>query len=215
MHSNLIENLKKGLRLTKKQREVIVGLMLGDGHLETVNKGQTYRLKIEQSVKHKAYVIWLKDIFKEWVRQPVLIKKRLSPNGKIIYSAGFGTYSHGAFRFYKQQFYTKDGRKKIPDKIKKWLSPLSLSIWFMDDGSWKSNNHRTYVLHTDGYEKKDLVKIVKALEEKFRIKSSLHKQYENWRVYIQTDSAEQFRNLIKPHIITSMMYKLGNILPKK
>ena len=47
-HSRDIEEYKQHLKLTRTQREVLVGLLLGDGHLETQNGGRTYRLKIEQ-----------------------------------------------------------------------------------------------------------------------------------------------------------------------
>ena len=35
----------------------------------------------------------------------------------------------------------------------------------MDDGSWKSDHHNTYIIHTVGYEKSDLELLKKALEE--------------------------------------------------
>lgn len=36
-------------KLTEQQREITVGLLLGDGHLETRTNGRTYRLKVEHS----------------------------------------------------------------------------------------------------------------------------------------------------------------------
>jgi hypothetical protein len=56
MRSNAIENLKKTLELNELQREVLFGLLLGDACLETQNRGRTYRLKVEQSAQHEAYV---------------------------------------------------------------------------------------------------------------------------------------------------------------
>jgi len=47
--------------------------------------------------------------------------------------------------------------------IEKLLTPLSLAIWFMDDGSLKSTRHRTYVIHTLGYEKKEVGNVQKIL----------------------------------------------------
>ena len=59
MHSDLIESHKSKLKLTDRQREIIIGKLLGDGHLETQNKGKTYRLKIEHSIKQREHVDWL------------------------------------------------------------------------------------------------------------------------------------------------------------
>ncbi|MBI2591697.1 MAG: hypothetical protein HYW34_03410 [Candidatus Brennerbacteria bacterium] len=215
MRSNVIEEIKKTLKLNKEQRDIITGLMLGDGCLETQNRGQTYRLKVEQSEKHKEYLLWLWKIFKDWTRTAPSLKIKTRPSGTIVKTFYFNTYSHSAFRFYAHQFYSKEGKKKIPKIIKKLLTPLSLAVWFMDDGSWKSDNHRTYIFHVDGYSRFDLLKIQQVLKEKFKIEIFLHRQYENWRIYVKTESAETFRNLIKKHIIASMTYKLGNTLPKE
>jgi len=43
MYSKEIENQKKRLKLTKRQKEILVGKILGDGHLETQDNGKTYR----------------------------------------------------------------------------------------------------------------------------------------------------------------------------
>jgi len=56
MRSKQIEEYKNNLRLNKKQKDIIVGLLLGDGHLETQNSGKTFRLKIEHSINQKEYV---------------------------------------------------------------------------------------------------------------------------------------------------------------
>jgi hypothetical protein len=215
MHSKSVEDYKKRLKLTKFQREILVGLLLGDARLETQNRGRTYRLKVEYSTSQTRYLQWLWQIFKNWVRTPPQEKIKKSPSGKAIKSIYFNTYAHGSLRFYAQQFYSNDGRKIIPKIIKKLLTPLNIAIWFMDDGSWKSRYHRTYIVHTDGYSKKDLRIIQIALKEKFNIETSLHRQYKNWRVYIKTSSGEKFRNLIKPYVLASMKYKLGNTMPKE
>lgn len=206
MRSNEIEAYKKKLKLTKRQREIIVGLLLGDGHLETQN-GLTYRLKVEHSFKQNDYVDWLYDNFREWVNQHP--RQRIKDSfGKEFTSYGFTTYSSGSLRFYGQQFYSGK-RKVIPKLIKKLLTPLSLAIWFMDDGSWKSNKHRTYIIHTLGYDRQELNLMKRILEEKFGITTGIHRQYNGLRLYIMSSSASQFRNIIEPYVIPSMRYKLG------
>ena len=39
-----LRKYKETLKLTKTQRELIVGLLLGDGSMQTQNNGRTYRL---------------------------------------------------------------------------------------------------------------------------------------------------------------------------
>jgi len=224
MHSNKIESYKKGLRLTKTQKEIIVGTLLGDGHLETSNHGRTYRLKIEHSIKQKEYTDWIFNQFKLWINKKPRTWKRYSqlPNGSMLVSQkyGFSTYSHGAFRFFGQQFYPKNGRKIIPKVIEKLLTPLSIAIWYLDDGSFKSERHKTFIIHTHGYKKNDLKKVQKALK-RYEINTKLHMQKRRsgiyWRIYILSESAPRFRKIVEPIVnqIPSMKYKLGNKLPKR
>lgn len=212
MNSKELEAHKLRLRLTNTQREILVGLILGDGHLETRN-GRTYRLKVEHSIKQKEYVDWLYKNFVEWINQPP--KARIKESfGKEVDAYGFTTYSSGTLRFYAQKFYF--GKNKVlPKMIGKMLTPLSLAIWFMDDGSYKSDKHRTYIIHSLGYKKEELMFVVDAFKKKFGINAGLHKQYHKWRIYIYSDSAAKFRELIEPYVIPEMRYKLGNTVPKE
>lgn len=110
MRSNKIEVYKKTLKLTCRQKEIIVGLLLGDGHLETMNSGKTYRLKVEYSIRQQEYVMWLYSELKEWVRTSPQEKRKLNTTGQETTNIWFQTYSHSALRFYARQFY--DGRHK-------------------------------------------------------------------------------------------------------
>lgn len=224
MHSNLIESYKRNLKLTKEQRAIIVGTLLGDGHLEASDKSRTYRLKIEHSIKQKEYVDWLYQKMKPWINGLPKARKVNSrfPNGKILESTkyGFTTYSHGKLRYYGQQFYSKENKKVVPKMISKLLNPLAIAIWYLDDGSWKSARHKTFIIHTHAFSKQDLKNLQRALEN-FKIKTRLHQQNREektyWRIYVLSESAEEFRKLIIPIVnqMPSMKYKLGNKLPKE
>lgn len=208
MNTKEIREYKKTLELNDIQGSILVGTLLGDGHLETQDKGKTYRLKLEHQIGQRDYLEWIYDQFKEWV--PGGIRSRVKKNGYGYVL--FDTYSHGAFRFYAQQFYP-NGKKEIPKLFNKLLDPMVLAIWFMDDGSWKSDKHKTFIIHTLGYSKKDLELVQKVLKKKFGLETSLHAQKgKYWRLYIKSESAEKFRNLIEPYTskIPSMQNKMGN-----
>ncbi len=203
MRSNQIEQIKSAVRITPRQRSVIVGTLLGDGHLETQNNGRTYRLKIEHSIVQKEYVDQLFQELKPLVRTAPHVKKR---EGNDSY--WFTTYSLGQLRFYGQQFYPKK-KKIVPKIVNRFLDPLALAVWFMDDGSYKSQRHSTFIFHTLGYQKKELERVVDVLKKKFGIVTCLHRQKSKWRLYIKSDSAQKFVDVVRPHIIPSMEYKLG------
>ncbi len=216
MNTKKIEEVKKNLKLTKFQREVLIGSLLGDGHLETQNNGRTYRLKVEYGEKQKDYAFWFWEVFKNWTNMPSPKEKsRKSKFGKVNKSYYFNTYSHGAFRFYAHQFYPENNGKKIPENIHKLMTPISLAVWFMDDGSLKSKDHKTYHVAANSQSKPELKIIQKVLKDKFDIETTLHKQYSSWRIYIKTESAKKFEEIIVDYIIPSMKYKLSNKMPKR
>jgi len=157
MNTKIIRELKKNLSLTKRQQEIIAGTLLGDGHLETQDSGKTYRLKIEHCNAQSEYLRWFCQEFKSWIPSEPYTKIK---NGKVY--VGMRTYSHQSLQTFGKIFY-QQGKKIIPKVIEKLLTPLSLAIWFMDDGSLKSTRHRTYVIHTLGYEKKEVGNVQKIL----------------------------------------------------
>lgn len=221
MFTRELEERKSSLKLTPIQKEILVGTLLGDGHLETKNRGKTYRLKIEHTIKQKAYVDWLYNHFKEWVATPPRIRtRRINFQRKCgeyeLY--GFQTLSVGSLRFFAHQFY--DGvTKVVPKQIGRWLTPRTLAVWYMDDGSIKSKVHRTVLLNTQGFSKRDLERLQRAFLEKWGVQASLREQKEGRQIYIGNESIERFISLIIPHVLPSMQYKIPKAwltqLPKK
>src|SRR3989344_5814327 len=206
MNTKEIREKKKDLKLSKRQRELIVGILLGDGHLETQNDGRTYRLKVEHGSAQREYLEWLAKEIQEGLLSGWDEKGK---GEKLVY--GFTTVSHPAFRFYGAQFY-QNGKKRIPPLIKKLMSPLSLAIWFLDDGSSKSSKHRSL-----GYNRKDLELVQEALRH-FGIETALHKQRNNsLRLYVPYEGARIIANFVQPILndVPTLAYKVENIKPKK
>lgn len=192
--------------MNEKQRSIMVGTLLGDGHLETQNQGRTYRLKIEHSIKQKEYTNWLYQNFKSWVNDAPKEKKKVV-KGNIYTNYYFQTRSVGEFRFYGQIFYDKNGKKVVPDFIDKLLSPLALAVWFMDDGSCKSKQHKALILNTQCFGKKDLKLLIDAFKKRFNIEAKLRTQKEGYQLIIPRP--EKFIELILPYLRKEFYYKLG------
>lgn len=221
MHSNIIEARKKELRLTNRQKEILIGKLLGDGHLETQDGGQTYRLKIEHSLKQKEYVDWLYQEFRSWVLTPPQFRRRFVVWRTVAGEYNkywFNTLSSGSFRFYAHQFY-QDKKKIAPRLITKMLTPLALAVWFMDDGSIKSKAHKTVFFNTHGFDVRSIKLLQKALLDKFGIKTIIRKEKYGRQIYLLSETIDKFAAIIIPYIHPSMCYKipkgLVTKLPKK
>ncbi len=216
MRSKDIEDLKKSLKLSLNQRSILIGTLLGDGHLETQNKGRTYRLKIEHSIRQAFYVDWIYEQFIDWTRTGPKSKVKLL--GKVrVENYSFQTLSVGQFRFYAKSFY-RNGVKRVPSQIDKWLTPLALAVWFMDDGSAKSKLHRAIILNTQGFKRVDIDILIKALKSKFGIEAQIRKQSDGLQILIVGKNAEQFFIIVRRYVFPNFDYKFGalvNKLPKK
>ena len=212
MRSNKIEEYKKTLKLSEFQRQVLIGTLLGDGCLETQNRGRTYRLKIEHSMTQKDYVDWKYKVFKNFTLSEPRIHKRIS-YGLVRENYCFSTVSHGSLRFYGQQFY-KNGKKMMPKIIYKMITPLALAVWFMDDGSIKSKQHRALVIHSQSFNKQDLLNIIEVLDKKYGIKLTLRKREDGsgYVLYLLSKTVSKFIDLVKEYVLPSMEYKLGNTI---
>lgn len=218
MRSRQIEEYKHGLKLTDVQREILVGILLGDACLETQDLGRTFRLKIEQSTQHEAYVRHIHEAFDEWVLSPPRAKRCTASNGASSMSWAFQTVSHSAFRFYAHQFYA-NGRKTVPKLIHRWLTPRGLAHWYMDDGSMKSNQSKGVLFNTHSFCAADVKRLCEVLQAKFAVKTTPRRQSDGTQIYVSGISFETFRALIEPFLITEMRYKVPQLrrtrLPKE
>lgn len=213
MRSKKNELYAAQLKLTDVQRELLVGTLLGDAHLESQNSGRTYRLKIEHSFKQKEYVEWLATHFQEWLLTPAhdrmhtsMIRGEQKTHQKFL----FNTVGSSAFRFYAQQFY-RNRRKIVPSRIARMLAPRALAVWYMDDGSIKSRHHRSAFLNTQGFDDVSIDRLQDALFKTYGIKTTIRKQRDGKQIYLISETAEMFFTLIKPYIIPAMEYKIPKV----
>lgn len=195
-------------KISVRQKQIIVGKLLGDGQLETVN-GRTYRLKIEHSIKQKDYVDWLYQELKDFTSSAPKIKLQ-KVQGQEYNKIWFNTRYSGSLRFYAKQFY-RNGRKVVPKLIYRWLTPLSLAVWFMDDGSIKSALHKARIINTQSFDKESVKRLINVLKKKFGLECKMRKQKEGYQIMILAEFADRFAKIIKNFVHPSMQYKLKGL----
>lgn len=139
MNTLELRKQKASLTMTDRQKQILVGMLLGDAHLERQAGALTARLKIEHSMAQKAYVDWKYLEWRNWVRTPPRARVRHNRLGTSSTNIGFSTLSHVEFEKFRLSFYW-NRRKVIPEDLE--LTPLSMAVWFMDDGSRKSSQCR-------------------------------------------------------------------------
>src|SRR3972149_4756011 len=99
------------IRINKELKEILVGKLLGDAHMELQKGAKNYRLKIEHSFKQKDYVDWLYKHFSLFCSTPPQQYTRIL-KGKEYIKFGFQTKAFPNFFFFGHNFY-KDKKKVI------------------------------------------------------------------------------------------------------
>lgn len=191
--------------LTKRQKDVIVGTLLGDGYLEV--QGISARLQLKQSEEKKEYVFWLYDELRNLCKSE---PKQRKDNQQWYVST---RYLPVLFRL-RQKFY-RDGLKIVPDDIHRLLkNSLSLAVWFMDDGTldWRVKDHYAFLLTTNCFTHEDNQSLLNVLKTNFNIEAAIHlafsrrKRYP--RIYIGAKGRDRFYTTIQPFILPCFNYKL-------
>jgi len=121
--------------LSQREKNIIMGMILGDAHVRQLKKEA--RIEVAHSTSQKNYVLWKYENLKRWViSEPCLIKTYDARFDKTYTQWRFRTKSHEVFSSLRKLFYPK-GKKIIPKEIVNILkSPLSLAVWYMDDGTF-------------------------------------------------------------------------------
>lgn len=206
-YSTKIREMKK-ISLSEFQKAVLVGTVLGDACLERNWSKTNYRLQVRQSKDQEAYVQWKYDVFKNIV----LTQPQYYKNTNSIW---FRTISHPDITKMYNTFY-RDGRKVVPVEMLRPLlaSPLSVAVWFMDDGNIvrKKGNVQGYHLNTQSFSREENVLLSEAFMKILGISCLVERNHQYYRLAIyKKRSHERFVEIVKDHILPSMQYKIGYI----
>ena len=205
MRSRAIEAYKTTLRLSDVQREILVGILLGDACLETQNAGRSYRLKIEQGIAHAEYVQHLYSVLRDWVLSPPRPKQGQT-RGVTTLNLAFQTVSHTELSSYGELFY-RDRRKIVPETIGELLTARGLAYWYMDDGSIKSSESKGVLFNTHAFGSEDIDRLIEVLR-RFGLAARMRRQSDGIQIYISGTSYERFVELVDPYVIEAMRYKV-------
>ena len=192
----------KKIKLCNQQKQILYGTLLGDGWLETATNGRSYRFGFKQKLEQKLYVDFVYSKLK-----PLCGSQPIQNNTDYQ----FKTLTLPCLRFYGHQFYGENNKKRVPKLIHRWLTPLALAHWYMDDGY--KHNSGCY-LYTNSFERLDVQRLCDALHRNFDFDCGIRKKKINgknqWFIYISSQNFQQFSLLIEPYVVSTMKYKLYN-----
>lgn len=202
-------------------KEIIVGLLLGDGNMQTFSKdGKTWRLRIIQGgSNHFIYICHLRNLLDAWTKMEIKEYNEVRTIKNKIYKKWyFNTLSFEQFSELGNAFYPlinrdsnsnyKKRKKIIPLEIEDWLTDKGLAYWFMDDGSTKWGNKVSAIRFcTDSFTEREIDLLIDVINRKFNLKATKFINNNKWRLYFGTENYQQLKELIYPYIIPGMLYK--------
>jgi len=195
--------------LTEKQKAIIIGNVLGDGGIycsKNLNGKNSY-FYIKQCNKYKEYIYWLFGELKTIC--PSGVKHKKAYNQWYFYSRYLENLTE-----IRKAFYV-DNRKIVPKNIKEWLtSPLSLAVWYMDDGGldFRPKYHYSFDFSTNAFSVEECYLLIDALKENFGIDATVQnplcrgKRYPE--IYIGVAGRNRFLSLVKSYILPCFSHKI-------
>lgn len=196
--------------LSSIQKEIIIGSLLGDGSL-TVNKEGSSRnwafVKTQAAHPNKGgnpkpsrleYLQWHFDSFGDFSSSLNFSKNKDKINFRtkthpIFTEMGYAWYANNDGKFIRLSNGFKC--KQIPSDI--ILTPLTMAVWFCDDGINRPQN-KNAILCTDSFTKSENELLIDKIKNSFGITSFLGDRN---RITFNQPSYFDFLDMIRPYII--------------
>lgn len=197
------------MQLTTKQRQLIIGSLLGDGTLAPRKNRKNTRFSIVRSIKDIDYLEWQYSFLEEWCIAGIKKQSNYDKRTKKIYHrCYFCTLAKEQLTKISKEWYFK-GKKCLPKQLK--ISPLCLAVWFLDDGSIRytsSNSAIQMTFSTQSFTRIEVEKLAKLLTEKFGGYFGVYPNQKGYVISCSTGPAKKILRYIRP--VTP-----ANILPRK
>ena len=192
--------------LNQSQKEVMYGSILGDGYLRSTGHG-SYSLVFTHGEKQLEYLKWKYDIFEQFVTTKKFRVTRTEFHGNAP-SLSFSTISHPEMTAFYHLTHP-DGKKRVTKEWLDLLSPLSLCVWYLDDGSL-NKRYGTIVLSTNAYSLEEHHLMIDYFESVYGIHPKIEPRRNNqYALRINASESKAFRSIVSDYVPDCMSYKLG------
>jgi uracil-DNA glycosylase family 4 len=189
-----------GQGLSRVAHDVACGTLLGDGHLSA---GSAH-LIFNHSANQGSYALFKAELLAELSPRVHRSTVAAVAGGPAAYPVvSVRTLAHRALGTLRSVFYRTS--KRVPPWMATRLSPLTLAVWYMDDGhlSTRSSKYPRAEIATCGFAEEDLSILVAGLAH-----LGLLGEVRRGRLYFDTTATRLLSELIAPYVPPSMRYKL-------
>lgn len=195
------------MKVRSQCKEIILGSLLGDGSLRIYKPYQNARFSFRHSFSQKEYFFWKVEKLKEISSRNCLWEQKedgWSNKRKLRYQSlaldSLTELYHLTHR---------NGKLVIQRSWLNLLTPLSLMVWWLDDGSLVGNS-RKGVFCSERFNYRDLLILSQYLRQKWKIETTIGKRGKYYQLRIpSTENLKKFLRIILPYLtIPSMLPKV-------
>ena len=207
-------------KLSKEQKSLLIGLLLGDGTISS-----NYVFKLSHSEAQREFLQWKVDLLNKFNIKNNGIKEYISKCGynigkNVLYSQ---MSLNPTIKALRRTIYIP--KKTITRRLLNWLNPLGIAIWYMDDGCINVNTskQRSSIQHT--------IKIATCVDEP-TINIIIQYFLEVWNIKFRPfkegkgtfsiassteEDCKKFIEIVKPYIeqVPSLLYKIRDNFTKE
>lgn len=216
--ATFIKRKKTEISLTKRQKDIIYGSLLGDA-----KKTSPSSVGFDHGPRQKEYIDWKYKEMKG-IRSENSFKKYIyfdSRYNKNYTKYNFYTLANSDIECIISEFYIDGGDKQVSSNVLEKLTPLSMAVWYMDDGStdhrkrFSRNYTPVYSFCTDSFSHKSCENIIRYFNDKLGISSFMRERKIRkdggtaYRIIIDSRHSNDFVNIIKPYMLKMFYYKIG------
>jgi len=189
---------------------IIFGSLLANAHGEKGLLWEGTKFKFSQKGVHVTYILFIyKQLSELGYCNSNLpsFKIKLCSKGKLKRVVKFSTWSYWSFNWIYDLWYNNK-IKHVPKCIEKYLTPLALAIWIMNNGA---KIHGKFKINMYLFSYDDCLLIIKALNNNFNIKASIQSagKKDQYMICICKESMINLKNIVSPYIIPEMKYKFN------
>ena len=192
--------------LSKKQESVLFGTILGDGYLQKTGKNNA-RLRLEHGAKQKEYLFWKVENLKNLFQGKPKYLERVHPKTKRKYCYWRHQSQSTPYLGKIRKIFYPESKKIIPKNLGKYLTPIALAVWYMDDGYYYLRDKCSY-LYLGNVTKKEAEIVNQIFIKKFDFLTRVKQKKKGYVIYFPPKEVHKLKQIIKGYIISYFNYKL-------
>lgn len=201
--------------------QYVYGMLLGDGcvHLDKRSATQNLRISVTHGEDQLEYLQCKRRVFGE--DHSTVHECKSGYSDKKVYRLSVDQDYTITKALYDDKAIDGNGRLVITKEFCKRISPVSLAVWYLDDGVCRHLNNEVYSNNTSGtpaielstnsFSKDEVLLLSNRLND-FYIDNTIRTINRNrktyYSIYITTNGTKNFMNIISPFVPECMRYKL-------